>query len=291
MEFTEEHARERESDALTDTRTAADESGQLQGSAAQARLLGMLVRITGAASVIAVGTGSLVETLQLAHALDNKGLLTAVDSTAQGIALIRKAFAELQDETDTTLRAVNAPASVFLPRLNANDYDLIVVAGDAENYAATFAQASRLLRVHGVIVFTDVLALEDGQGGVINPADRSDKAIAMRELLTTVEDDEGFESTLTPDGTGLLIAYKVTLSLAPSERGATLSRLPHNCADAPSTASSASSVTVTSFRVDRRDHAMLGHRTVEPVKEPLPVFLAVEHHRNIRHLVGLDQGQ
>ena len=53
-EFTEEHARERESDALTDTRTAADESGQLQGSAAQARLLGMLVRITGAASVIAV---------------------------------------------------------------------------------------------------------------------------------------------------------------------------------------------------------------------------------------------
>lgn len=207
-EFTEEHARERESDALTDTRTAADESGQLQGSAAQARLLGMLVRITGAASVIAVGTGSLVETLQLAYALDNKGLLTAVDSTAQGIALIRKAFAELQDETDTTLRAVNAPASVFLPRLNANDYDLIVVAGDAENYAATFAQASRLLRTHGVIVFTDVLALEDGQGGVINPADRSDKAIAMRELLTTVEDDEGFESTLTPDGTGLLIAYK-----------------------------------------------------------------------------------
>lgn len=82
-EFTEEHARERESDALTDTRTAADESGQLQGSAAQARLLGMLVRITGAASVIAVGTGSLVETLQLAHALDNKGLLTAVDSTAR----------------------------------------------------------------------------------------------------------------------------------------------------------------------------------------------------------------
>ena len=29
-EFTEEHARERESDALTDTRTATDESGQLQ---------------------------------------------------------------------------------------------------------------------------------------------------------------------------------------------------------------------------------------------------------------------
>ena len=151
-EFTEEHARELEPSTLADARTAADESGQLQGPAAQARLLGLLVRLTGASSVIAVGTGSLVETLQLAYALDNKGQLTAVDSTAQGITLIRKAFAELQDETATTLRAVNAPASVFLPRLNANDYDLIVVAGDAENYAATFAQASRLLRDHGAIV-------------------------------------------------------------------------------------------------------------------------------------------
>ena len=41
---------------------AADESGQLQGSAAQARLLGMLVRITGAAFGDCRGTGSLVET-------------------------------------------------------------------------------------------------------------------------------------------------------------------------------------------------------------------------------------
>lgn len=207
-EFAEERARELEPPMLTDARAAADESGQLQGPAAQARLLGMLVRLTGASSVIAVGTASLVETLQLAYALDNKGQLTAVDSTAQGITLIRKAFAELQDETATTLRAVNAAASVFLPRLNANDYDLIVVAGDAVNYQDTFAQASRLLRDHGAIVFTDALALDAEQGGVLNPADRSDKATAMRELIATVEQDEAFESTLTSDGTGLLIAYK-----------------------------------------------------------------------------------
>ena len=207
-EYVEDHAFSRQSAELNAIRTAAEEAGIPQGSAAQAELLRMLVRMLDASSVIAIGTGSVVETMQLINGLDNAGQLTAVDSSTQGIALIRKAFAELQDETDTTLRAVNAPASVFLPRLNANDYDLIVVAGDAENYAATFAQASRLLRAHGVIVFTDVLALEDGQGGMINPADRSDKAIAMRELLTTVEDDEGFESTLTPDGTGLLIAYK-----------------------------------------------------------------------------------
>jgi predicted O-methyltransferase YrrM len=207
-EFTEAHARERESNLIGNAREAAEQSGQAQGSAAQAQLLGVLVQLTGASSIIAVGTGSLVETLQLACALNGTGQLTAVDSTAQGITMIRKAFSDLQDGVDTTLRAVNAPASMFLPRLNANDYDLIVVAGDAENYAATFAQASRLLRDHGVIAFTDALALDGEQGGVINAVDRSDKAVAMRELITTVEDDEEFESTLTPDGTGLLIAFK-----------------------------------------------------------------------------------
>ena len=166
-EYVEDHAFSRQSAELNAIRTAAEEAGIPQGSAAQAELLRMLVRMLDASSVIAIGTGSVVETMQLINGLDNAGQLTAVDSSTQGIALIRKAFAELQDETDTTLRAVNAPASVFLPRLNANDYDLIVVAGDAENYAATFAQASRLLRVHGVIVFTDVLALEAASGPLL----------------------------------------------------------------------------------------------------------------------------
>ncbi|MBT1163537.1 O-methyltransferase [Bifidobacterium felsineum] len=207
-EFAEDHALQREARPVAAAREVAERAGQPQGSAAQAQLLALLARITGASSVIAIGTGSLVETMQLVHALNGTGQLTAVDSTAQGIAMIRKAFSELQDNTDTSLRAVNAAASVFLPRLNANDYDMIVVAGDAANYAATFAQASRLLRSHGLIAFTDALATYGDHGGVLDAADRSAKAVAMRELIATVEEDENFESTLTPDGTGLLLAFK-----------------------------------------------------------------------------------
>ena len=94
--------------------------------------------------------------------------------------------------------------------MRTTDYDLIVVSGDATNYLDTFAQAPRLLREHGVIVFTDMLAFEgdEANGGVPNPADRSDKAVVMRQLLDMVQDDDRFESSLTPTGTGLLIAVK-----------------------------------------------------------------------------------
>lgn len=209
-DYVEEHAAARQSNELKELRIAAQEAGMPQSAAMQTALLAVLVRLTNARSVIAVGTGSLVETLELVRGLDGEGQLTAVDSSAEGIALIRKSFDRIQDETDTTLRAVNATAGTFLPRLNANVYDLIVVAGDASNYASSFEQASRLLRPRGAIVFTDMLALEhdDANGGVVNPADRSPKATAMRELLETVESDEGFDTALTSTGTGLLVAVK-----------------------------------------------------------------------------------
>ena len=205
-EYVEDHAFSRQSAELNAIRTAAEEAGIPQGSAAQAELLRML----DASSVIAIGTGSVVETMQLINGLDNAGQLTAVDSSTQGIALIRKLFNRLSDDTETTLRAVNASAGVFLPRLNAENYDLIVVAGDPENYAAAFAQAPRLLKPHAAIVFTDVLAFDSATsaGGVLNPANRDAKSIAMRELLETVESDERFVTALTPTGTGLLVAVK-----------------------------------------------------------------------------------
>ena len=78
-EYVEDHAFSRQSAELNAIRNAAEEAGIPQGSAAQAELLRMLVRMLDASSVIAIGTGSVVETMQLINGLDNAGQLTAVD--------------------------------------------------------------------------------------------------------------------------------------------------------------------------------------------------------------------
>ena len=59
-------------------------------------------------------------------------------------------------------------------------------------------------------MFTDILAFDSATsaGGVLNPANRDAKSIAMRGLLETVESDERFVTALTPTGTGLLVAVK-----------------------------------------------------------------------------------
>ena len=78
----------------------------------------MLVHMVNATSVIAVGTGSVVETLQLVNGLDNSGQLTAVDSSSQGIALIRTLFNGFPTRHRHASRRQRSRRRV-LPRLNA----------------------------------------------------------------------------------------------------------------------------------------------------------------------------
>lgn len=207
--YIENHALERQSPALQEARLRAAEAGLLQSSAAQTALLGALARWIDATSVIVIGTGTIVETIQLLDALGERGQVTTVDSSVQGIALIRTLLRGVPDGTQATLRAVNAPAHVFLPRLNAEDYDLIVVSGDADNYPAAYLQAPRLLKHSGMVVFTDMLALaRQEDDGVLDPDNHSKKADIVRQLLDDVEADDRFDSTLTFSGTGLLLARK-----------------------------------------------------------------------------------
>lgn len=200
-ELAEQHARHMERPSVSEARNQAEQAGLQQGSQAQANLLRFIASAMNATSVITVGSGSIMETLELVEALGNDSLLTAVDSSSHGIGQIRRLFTSIADQgqVKTTLRAVNASPEAFLPRLNAESYDLIAVCGDATNYQPTFNQAARLLRGHGIVAFTDMC------GTVSNDPD---KASMMQELLKAVEEDDRFDSALTPTGTGLLLAVK-----------------------------------------------------------------------------------
>ena len=56
-EYVENHALARQTPGLRQARMAAEEASMPQGSAAQARLLALLVRMMQAKSVIVIGTG------------------------------------------------------------------------------------------------------------------------------------------------------------------------------------------------------------------------------------------
>ncbi len=205
----EDDAQTHEPQDVSQIRDAATSHGLPQGSVAQGEFLEFLVRLLHVQSIITVGTGAVADIMRLVNGLDGSGQLTAVDSSDRGINAIRAMIAGIDDSTETTLRAVRAPVDVFLPRLNAGDYDLIVVGGDISNYSRSFEQAPRLLRSGGVIVLTDAMGMADSNGehGIPDSNDDSDRTMQMRELLDSVRSDERFDTTLTSIGTGTLIAH------------------------------------------------------------------------------------
>lgn len=210
-QFVEQYARAHETDAIQQLRTQGLAQGFKQSSASQNHMLRVLVSMLRAQSIILVGTGSLIETAQLVEGLRNTGKLTVVDSSERGVATIRSYFSSITDQTNTQLRAVRADIATYFSRLNPNEYDLIVVCGDAGNYSPTFEESTRILTETGSIIFTDITASANAPtGGIMDAADRSDKAVAMRSLLEQVEQDDRFDTSFIEVGTGVLLATRVS---------------------------------------------------------------------------------
>lgn len=213
-EFIENAALVNESDDLTRLREQAGETGFAPGSAAQADFLAFEARQLDARSVIILGTGAIMESLHLMAGLDrlpdaDGRQLTVVDSLAAGASAIREIISGMR--FDVRLRIVNAKADVFLPRLNDDDYDLVIISGDEQNYADAYDQAHRLLRAGGVLMLCDALALEndDSRGGLLNPSDCCGKATRMRQLIDFAMADERFSSSVVPIGTGMILSLKL----------------------------------------------------------------------------------
>ncbi|OZG50058.1 O-methyltransferase [Bombiscardovia coagulans] len=208
--YAEESPLNSESEVLRSARLQAQDAGFTPGCIAQGAFLKLVARSSQSKSIILVGTGSVVEALRLIEGLGTRGQLTAVDSSPEGADLIRKTFRQFNDHNGLSLRSVNTRARTYFPRLNPQDYDLIVVAGDDINYQDTFQEAERLLKPHGQMIFTDVMCYRDDQkaGGVMNPANRSPRALLLRQLMTDFQDTDVFDSCLLPIGTGLLLSMK-----------------------------------------------------------------------------------
>ncbi|GGI12788.1 O-methyltransferase [Galliscardovia ingluviei] len=215
-EYTDRLAASAEPAGIQDVRDDAIELGFSPTSAMQAQWLGMMAHLLQAESVLLLGTGNAVETAQLLIAMDSVGMqtaagqLTVVDSSHRGAVLVRSVPARLEQPIRTRLRVANTSAQLFVPRLNAGDYDVVVIDGDLSNYEDMLDQAHRVLRDGGVLIVADAFAQRDeqSQGGVINPADHSSKAVLMRAFTEEIVHDDRFAVHVLPIGTGIIVAAK-----------------------------------------------------------------------------------
>lgn len=168
---------------------------------AAANLLTVLAAAINASAVVEVGTGTGVSGAALLAGMTDDGVITSIDIEAESQRAARDLFTAIGVDHVRT-RLIAGRALDVLPRLTDQAYDIVFADGDPAEYPAVLAQAARLLRNGGLVIFADVLGSRD----LADPGQRDPETVALRDVAHALRDDDAWlPALLTVDG-GLLVA-------------------------------------------------------------------------------------
>jgi len=176
---------------------------QMQVSAEEGTLMGILVRALGVRSAVEVGTFTGYSSLCVARALPPEGRLLCCDVNAEWTAIARRYWERAGVADKITLRL--GPALETLRSLAATTrFDFAFIDADKTNYRNYYEECLKRVRSDGLILIDNVL----WSGRVIDPSDSSDDTRAIREFNDFIAGDERVEAVMIPVADGLTIARK-----------------------------------------------------------------------------------
>lgn len=186
--------------AATTRERFPDRAGMNIG-ADQGRFLSMLVAVTGARTVVEVGTFTGMSALWLARGLPADGRLRCFDITDAYLPTAREAWAAAG--VDDRIDVVIGPAADSLAALDDGfRVDLAFVDADKTGYDGYYERLLRLVRPGGLIAIDNVL----WGGKVADDSADDDDTVALRALNEKLATDERASLVMLPIADGVTLA-------------------------------------------------------------------------------------
>lgn len=171
------------------------------------QLLGLLVELTGAKTILELGTFTGYGALWMALALPPDGRLIAIDVNESALVLARKYWAKagVADRIELHVGEVRDHLPALADGLRGR-LDFAFVDADKPGYGDYYDACIELLRPGGLMVFDNVLQT----GAVADPEAATGRkhARTMRDFNDRVIADERVSVSMLPMGDGLLLARK-----------------------------------------------------------------------------------
>lgn len=179
---------------------------EMQISSEQGALMGLIVALMGARTVVEIGTFTGYSALQLARALPADGTLICCDVSDDWTAIGKPFWAEagVADRIDLRIGPALETLEGLAGSSVAGRVDLGFIDADKPNYRAYYEALLGLLRPGGLILIDNVL----WGGSVIDPDNRHPNNLAIQELNAFVATDERVDIAMVPIGDGLTFARK-----------------------------------------------------------------------------------
>jgi predicted O-methyltransferase YrrM len=191
-----------EPEAIRAARHASMEHGVEPITPAVGSYLASLVAITGAQSIVEIGTGLGVASQWLLHG-NSEANLTTIEKDVDHVQTAKDLMIA-SGIAAARVRVISGNASDILPRMNEGTYDVVVINATGKGTLEFVRHALRLTRPGGLVVLTHAL----GGGLVANPAKRDAATTELRTILGDYAVDEHVRATLVPVGDGVLTLVK-----------------------------------------------------------------------------------
>jgi O-methyltransferase len=199
----------RDDDILRDLRdlTAELPGGRtMQVMAEEGQLLNLLVGLTGARTVLELGTFTGYSSLCMARALSADGLLITCDITDKWpmIAADYWQRAGVSDLIDVRIGDASQTLAQILSERGQGSIDFAFIDADKKNYPAYYDAVLQLVRPGGLIVLDNTLFF----GRVIDPAHQDPDTTAIRALNALLRDDDRVDISLLAFADGVTLVRK-----------------------------------------------------------------------------------
>ena len=169
-------------------------SGHIQG-----RFLSLISKIKSPLHILEIGTYTGYGTLCLAEGLATNGKIFTIDRNEELINIQNKYFEESGNRDKIVQLTGNAVD--ILMGLNEN-FDLIFIDADKENYIKYFEIVSKKLNPNGIIISDNVL----WSGKVVEESENDQETDTLKKFNSLLSKDERFETIILPLRDGLSIS-------------------------------------------------------------------------------------
>ena len=169
-------------------------SGHIQG-----RFLSLISKIKSPLHILEIGTYTGYGTLCLAEGLATNGKIFTIDRNEELINIQNKYFEE-SGNRDKIVQLTGNAIDILID-LNEN-FDLIFIDADKENYIKYFEIVSKKLNPNGIIISDNVL----WSGKVVEESDNDQETDTLKKFNKLLSKDERFETIILPLRDGLSIS-------------------------------------------------------------------------------------
>jgi len=187
---------------IAKARRSAEELGVESVTVATGNQLATIAALSGAKSMVEIGTGAGVSSLWLLSASD-ESTLTTIDEEPEYQNVARENF-KAAAILPSRVRVITGRASSVLGNMAEAAYDLVFLDLDPNDLSAVLNQAIAIAKPGGVIILAHAL----WRDRVPNPALREDETDAIRKVINHFASDEGYLTTMSMVGDGLLVVAK-----------------------------------------------------------------------------------